>query len=133
MTDALAGSDWSWIGIDGGGRLGWFTLNGAGPAPAALGGDPSVLTYSEARLAAWVRANGRAFEFGAGEAMWQDLAALGVFAFDFYGAADEYRAVARPVRPLSVVPDELAGVVVRMPAADFDTGRVSRGDVADAE
>ena len=47
MTDALAGSDLSWIGIDGGGRLGWFTLNGAGPAPEVAEWPPATFGVEE--------------------------------------------------------------------------------------
>lgn len=129
MTDALAGSDFSWIGIDAAGRLGWFTLNGTGAAPIALEGGPSALISAEASLTRWVRANGRAFEFGAGDAMWHDVAALGVFAFDFCDRADEYRAVAVPLRPLLELPNDLQALAVRLPTADFGTGRVSRTDV----
>jgi hypothetical protein len=126
MTDALAGSDFSWIGIDTAGRLGWFTLKGVGPAPTALEGDPSALISAEASMARWVRANGRAFEFGAGDTMWHDVAALGVFAFDFCGPADEYRAVAVPKSPLLDPPVDLEAVAVQLSAADFGIGCVSR-------
>ena len=82
----------------------------------------------EVRLGQWVKSTGRAFQFGAGDAMWRDAAAVGVFPFDFDDRVQQYRIVAMPKRivaPEDLPTDLRALLVVKLPSADFAQGFVT--------
>jgi hypothetical protein len=128
MSQTFYGTDYSWLALDGRDAVGWLSLNMCGPVPERLCEDPDGMLEHEARLGVWVRSTGRAFRFGAGDSMWRDAAAVGVFPFDFDDKAQEYRLVVTPGRPVTGadVPSDLRELlVVKLVTADFSQGFVT--------
>jgi hypothetical protein len=128
------GTDHSWLAVDADGSIGWFTVNGSGPVPETVRSQPDELLGHEERLARWVRASGRAFEFGAGDSMWRDAAAIGIYPFDFDDVSQRYTLVARPrdaVRITDAPVEIRSALVVSLPCR-FTTGCVLPATVADA-
>lgn len=133
MSATLDGTDYSWLAVDARNAVGWFTVNGSGFVPDLLRDDPDQMKLHEIRLGHWVRSLGKPFRFGAGYSMWDDVAACGVYPFDFEESAQKYLPVAQP--PVLVLVDELPFevrevLVVRLPTARFAEGAVSIGDVS---
>jgi hypothetical protein len=128
MSQTFYGTDYSWLALDRHGLVGWFSLNNSGPVPQRLCEDPDGMLEHEVRLGEWVKSTGRPFQFGAGDSMWRDAAAVGVFPFDFDDKAQKYRVVAMPTSP--VRPDDMPSnlrdlLVVQLATAEFVLGFVT--------
>jgi hypothetical protein len=135
VSQTFYGTDYSWLAADADDSVGWFSLNMSGPVPDLLCDDPDRMLQHEERLGTWVRSMGWPFQFGAGDSMWRDAAAIGVYPFDFDDKAQQYRLVAPPASPVrvsQVSPDVREMLVVRLATARFSTGIVTTEDVSAA-
>ncbi len=101
-SSTFHGMDVSWLAGDAAGHVAWLVTNGSGIVPNQLRADPATTDQQEELLRDWVIQHGRAFCLGVGNTQWTDVAALGIYGFDWDREARHFSLVAAPVAALSI-------------------------------